>query len=311
MSEPDPFVGRARKLLKQKDIAGAVNALKEGLDVDSPNCSTAEMLGVLYFRLKQYDKASDVFRYWTRLDPRDPDAWVNLGAALNVAGDHKAASDALRKAIQRNKKSAIAYYNLGIAQKAMNQPKLAISAYEECLRIDPENSEASINLANAYFGQKQFAKAAKAATAGLEIAPKSSKLQRLLKKAEDEIAGSKTEESPFGRLVDEKELASRQQTLQKRELTLGQRNYEREFMRNAVRELRHAIRPIVTLLDEKLPKHMHMLHMSVFQQDDRYDSFAAYEGFAESMTELSAAFENVTSGVGEIRDKLESTDPGL
>ncbi len=307
----DPNAVRARQLLKRRDVDGAVRLLQETLTGDTATCEAAELLGVILFRLKRHSEARDVFQLWTRLDPRDPAAWVNLGAALNVLGEHRAAADALRKAIQRDRKNAAAYYNLGIAEKALGHASNAVVAYTECLKIEPDSQEAAINLGNLLISQKQFSRAEKVLRAALEHAPKSAKLQRLLQKAEAGAAGTRVEISPFGRLVDEKELARRQTTVRKRELTAAQRNHERQFMREAVRELRHAIRPVVTLLDEDLPRHMHTLQMSVFQQDARYDSFSAYEGLCAAMKELDAAFETISSGIAEIRSELSKTDPGL
>jgi len=311
MTNESSPAGKARSLLKAKDTAGAVAVLEAALEADPADRTATEMLGVIAFRLKRHEQARDMFRQLTRLDPRDSGAWVNLGAVLNVLKDHKGASDALRKAIQRDKDSAIAYYNLGIAQKAMDQPKMAISAYQECLRLEPENSEATINLVNLYLSQKKFPQAGKAATAGLEHQPKSARLKALLKKSEDGAAGVCRDDSPFGRLVSEEDLARNQKNVKKRELTLTQRNQERNYIREAVRELRHAVRPIVPLLDKDLHEHMHTLHMSVFQQDDRYDGFGAYEGFVGTVNELSTAFEAVAEGIRDFRAQLHKTDPGL
>ncbi len=311
MTDDNTLVAQARALLKAKDVAGAIKLLQDGMDDESTDRAALELLGVVTFRTKQYEAALGAFRQLTRLDPRDSGAWVNLGAVMNVQGDYKGASEALRKAIQRDKKSAVAYYNLAIAQKALNQPRMAISAYEECLRLEPSNVEATINIVNLLLSQSKFKKAVNVTKAGLEHSPGTAKLERLLQKAEAGVQGNRLEVSPFGRLVNEDELAKRQKLLQKRELTRAQRNHEREFIREAVRGLRHTVRPIVPLLNDALPKHMHNLHMSVFQQDARYDGFEAYNGLVSTMNELGTSFEAVSEGIGQIRAQLKKTDPGL
>jgi tetratricopeptide (TPR) repeat protein len=311
MTDDNPLVSRARALLKAKDAGGAIKLLQDGIENEATDRSAVEMLGVLTFRMKQYEAAQEAFRHLTRLDPRDPAAWINLGAVLNVRGDYKGASDALRKAIQRDKKSAIAYYNLAIAQKALNQPRMAISAYEECLRLEPSNVEATVNLANLLLSQSKFPKAVAVIKAGLEHSPQSVKLARLLRKAEAGVESNRLKVSPFGRLVNEEELATRQKLLQKRELTRAQRNHEREFIRETVRDLRHTVRPVIPLLNDALPKQMHNLHMSVFQQDARYDGFAAYDGLVSTMNELATGFATISEGISAIRAQLKKTDPGL
>lgn len=305
------LVARARQLVKNKDYDEAIESLRSGLDGETVDRTAQEMLGVLLFRLKRYEEASEAFQQLTRLDPRDAGAWVNLGAVLNVIKDYKGASDALRKAIQRDKACGVAYYNLAIAQRGQNQPRMAISAYEECLKLEPANVEASVNLANLLLEQKNFKKALRVIQAALEHAPKSAKLQKLAARAEAGVDGNKLEHSPFGRLVDEEQLAKSQKTLSRRELSRADRNREREFMREAARELRHAVREMVPLLDETLPKHMHTLHLAAAQQDSRNEAFAAYEGLISTISELAEMRGAVGEAATEIRAHLRKTDPGL
>ncbi len=305
------IVGKARQLVKGKNYDAAIQVLRDALEADPADRTVQEMLGVLLFRLKRHEEAADAFRQLTRMDPRDAGAWVNLGAVLNVGEDFKGASEALRKAIQRDKTCGVAYYNLAIAQKGRKQPKMAISAYEQCLRLEPDNTEASINLCNLFFTQEKYYKAAKVADAALEHAPKSAKLKRLQARAAEGIDGSRIEESPFGRLVDEKELARSQKSVVRRRLSAADRNREREFMRDAARELRHAIRPMVPILDVSLPKQMHTLHLAAAQQDYRNEAFAAFDSLVATISELAGMKETVEKSVEEIRSQLKKTDSGL
>lgn len=308
---PSALVNQTRQLVKSKNYEGAIDALRSGLEDDTADVTAQEMLGVLLFRLKRHEEAADAFRQLTRMSPRDAGAWVNLGAVLNVLKDYRAATDALRKAIQRDKRCGVAYYNLAIAQKAQNQSKMAVSAYEECLKIEPENTEAAINLGNLLLELKNYRKAIRVAEAALEHAPKSAKLQRLQSLAEAGADGSKVEDKPFGRLVDEKELARTQKTLSRRELSAADRNREREFMREAARELRHAVRPIVPVLDEVLPKQLHTLHMAAAQKDSRNEGYAAYQGLVSTIAELDEMYGAVSELAVQMRSQLRKTDPGL
>jgi tetratricopeptide (TPR) repeat protein len=305
------FVTTARKLVKSKDYEGAIAKLRSGLEDDPGDRTAQEMLGVLLFRLRHHAEAADVFRHLTRLTPRDAGAWVNLGAVLNVLDDFKGASDALRKAIQRDKDCGVAYYNLAIAQKAQKQSAMAVSAYDECLRLEPANAQASINLANLLLELKNFRKTSRVVTAALEHAPKSAKLKNLQLRVEAGVRGSQLAEPPFGRLVDENDLARSQKTLMRRELSRSDRNREREFMRETARELRHAVRPMVPILDRALPKHMHTLHLAAAQQDARNEASVAFEGLVSTISELASIRESVSESVMGIRSHLKKTDPGL
>ena len=307
---PSGVVAEARQLLKNKDYEAAVTTLRDGLSDDVSHRAGWEMLGALLFRLKRHNEAAGAFRQLTRMSPRDAGAWVNLGAVLNVLKDFEGAVTALRKAIQRDKASGVAYYNLGIAQLGRRQPKIAISAYEECLRLEPENTVASVNLGNLLLEQKHYRKAAKVGLEALQYAPASTKLQRLQSRAEAGIRDSQLKLPPFGRLVDEKTLAHSQATLSRRELSRTYRNQEREFMRKTARKLRHAVRPMVPVLDDALPKQMHKLHLTTAWEDSRNESFAALEGLTFTISELARMREAVSELVAEIRSHLRETDPG-
>jgi cytochrome c-type biogenesis protein CcmH/NrfG len=310
-NRPSAHVGQARQLVKDKDYEAAITVLREGLEDDSSDRTAQKMLGVLLFRLKRPDEATVAFRQLTRLDPRDAGTWVNLGAVLNMTKDYKGASDALRKAIQRDKACGVAYYNLAIAQKGLNQAKMAISAYEQCLKLEPTNTEASINLGNLLLEQSKFSKASKVTEAALEHTPKSVKLLRLQARTAAEIEGNQVADSPFGRLVDEKELARSQKALVRRRLSPVQRNREREFMREMARELRHAVRSMVPILDEALPKQMHTLHMAAARQESRNETFAAFDSFVATISELASVRETVTESITGLKAQLNKTDPGL
>ena len=303
------FVDKARRLVKNEEYKAAIATLGIGLDKDPNDRVAQEMLGVLLFRLKRTEEAAGAFQQLTRLDPGDPGAWVNLGAALNVLKDYEAASDALRKAIRRDKACGVAYYNLAIAKKGQNQPAMAVSAYEECLRLEPANTQAALSLVNMLIEQKSYRKASKIVKTALENAPEAMKLQRLQSHVEAKIKGSQQEEPPFGRLVDEKELQSSQKKLVRRKLSRTDRNREREFMRETARTLRHAVRPMVPILDETLPKYMHTFLLASVRPDAQNEAFTAFEGLVSTISELTSMREAVSESVMEIQSHLEKTDP--
>ncbi|MCH2203098.1 MAG: tetratricopeptide repeat protein [Fuerstiella sp.] len=306
-----PLVREARQLVKSKDYKAAITTLRYGLEKTPEDRTAQEMLGVLLFRFKRVDEATEVFRQLTRLDPRDPGAWVNLGAALNSQKDYQNASDALRKAIQRDKNCAVAYYNLAIAQQRQNQPQMAISAFEECIRLEPDNTEASINLANILIEQKNYRKASRVISVAQEYTSASGTLHSLQQQTESGLRNSRLEESPFGRLVDEEVLARSQRSIIRRKLSRGDRNREREFMRDTAKQLRHAVRPMVTILDNSLPKQMHILHMAASRQDSRNEAFDALESFVATVSELASMKATITESADTIRTHVNKTDPGV
>ncbi|MCH2210311.1 MAG: tetratricopeptide repeat protein [Fuerstiella sp.] len=302
---PSALVRKARQLVRNKEYNEAVTTLRSVLKEAPGDRVAQEMLGVLLFRLRHVDEAAEVFRYLTRLDPRDAGAWVNLGAALNSRDDYRGATDALRKAIQRDKKCAIAYYNLAIAQKRLDQPRMAISALEECIRLEPDNTQAIINLTNMLLEQKIYLKASRVITAALERDPDSVTLHKLQEQIDSRMRDGRIEASPFGRLVDEKVLARSQRSIVPRKLSRGDRNQEREFMRTTARELRHAVQPMIEILDDSLPKQMHTLHMAASREDSRNKAFSALESLDATISELANMKDTVAESANAIRAHMK------
>jgi len=302
---------QAKRMLRDRDTDGAFRCLRAGLEQDPTDRDAQEILGTLLFRLKRHEEARDAFQQLTRIDPRYAGAWVNLGAVLNTLGDHRKASDALRRAIQRDKNCAVAYYNLGIAQKGLNQLRMAVFAYQGCIQRDPASTDAWTNLGNLHMQLKDFPKAVKAFESGLEQSPNSEKLKGLLAHAKEAVEENRREDSPFGRLVAEEELAGRQTRTQRRTLTVQDRNRERELMRKLVRNLRRAIRPMVTILDDRLPQKLHTLHLAAASDDARGEGTKTLDQLTDAIGELQSLRETVSHTVAEIRSHLKKTDPQL
>ena len=304
-------VVQAKQLIRDRDPEGSIHRLEAGLEQDPADGDAQELLGSLLFRLRRHEEARDAFRQLTRIDPRSAGAWVNLGAVQNVLGDFRAASESLRRAIQRDKDCAVAYYNLGIAQKGLDQPRLAVSAYQECVKRDPSCTDAWTNLGNLQMELTAYGKAVKAFESGLVQLPESQKLKRLLTRAQATVEDSRREESPFGRLVDEAELATRQTPVRRRRLSVHDRNRERETMRELSRSLRHVIRPMVAILDDTLPQKLHALHLAAATKDARGEGFAALSQLQESIEKLHELQATAGEATREIRSILQKTDPWI
>ncbi len=302
---------QARKLIRAKQFPEAVSLLTAALTETPGDRQLLELLGTTHFMAGNHADARAAFEKLTRADPMYAGGWVNLGAVCNVLGDYRRATEVLRKAIQRDRKCASAYYNLGIAQKGQHQSEMAIGAYKEALRLNPKLPEAWLNLGNLYMDADKYKPAADAFQKGLEAAPDSKKLKGLLTKAQRMIEGTRREESPFGRLVDEAELARRQARTLRRGLDAATRVHEREEIRAIVKELRHSARPMIELLDESLNRELHVLHLAVLEKDTRGASHSAFENMQETINTLDGHRAALEEHTGEIRAHLKRTDPGL
>lgn len=301
----------ARKLLQQRRASEALALVREILEGDPDDREAQELLGMGLFMSGQFQEAKDAFDLLVRMDPRNPTAWVNLGAVQNVLKDHQASVRSLRNAIKRDKKCASAYYNMGIAQKAMKMNSMAISAYKEALRLNPHLADAYTNLGNLYIEMNNLTQAVRLLKEGVKKCPGAKKIPLVLAKAERAKEGIRIQDAPLGRLVDEKELEKKQIRTAPRKLDAATRVNERETLHDLGKTLRRATKPVVGLLNEPLPRQLHILDLAASQKDSRGEAPASFDGLRQTLEEMNRLRETAREAVGEVRALLQKTEPGL
>ncbi|KAL2529956.1 Protein CTR9-like protein [Forsythia ovata] len=92
-----PYYGLGQVQMKLGDLRSALSNFEKVLEVQSENCETLKALGHIYFQLGQNEKAQELFKKATKVDPRDPQAFLDLGELL-VSTDDCAALDAFKTA---------------------------------------------------------------------------------------------------------------------------------------------------------------------------------------------------------------------
>lgn len=92
----------------------------------------------------------DLCLTWTRKEPKNFNAWYNLGVASDRLERYADAVDALRKAVRINPEIAQAWHNLGYAYVHLKQPNDGIKAFRQALRINPEYADVWFNLGVCY-----------------------------------------------------------------------------------------------------------------------------------------------------------------
>jgi tetratricopeptide (TPR) repeat protein len=132
--------------------AAAIEAsLKAALQAD-PELRDAEYnLGVLKFRLKEYDQAKTIFQGLIAKDPSMASAHAMMGAVLARAGDSAGAMPFITKAIELDRTQPVAHNFLAAQALSRNEWPEAISHARQALVEDPDNMNSYLTLAISYF----------------------------------------------------------------------------------------------------------------------------------------------------------------
>jgi len=93
------FVKTGMKLLEKGDVSKAIWNLDEAIRQDPRNSANYVILGQVYLKLKNFEKAQDSFQAATRVDPADGKAFYLLAVSKHLRGRlSEAAVDAQKSA---------------------------------------------------------------------------------------------------------------------------------------------------------------------------------------------------------------------
>ncbi|CAN5487258.1 hypothetical protein BH11BAC2_BH11BAC2_01470 [soil metagenome] len=106
--------------------------------------------GIAYGMIQQYDKAIPDLQKAVELDPKDADAWNNLGLYLGEAGKISESFAAFQNAMNIRKNFDKAYYNRGNIRAKSGDFRGAMVDYLKAIELQPDYSDAYNNLGNCY-----------------------------------------------------------------------------------------------------------------------------------------------------------------
>jgi len=97
------FINEGMEYLNQQDVVNAIGSFDNAIKADPQNPENYMVLGQVYLRLRNYDKAVDTFNAGTRVGPNYGELFYFLGAA-----------NAVRFHMAENTQTAEFYKNEGI-----------------------------------------------------------------------------------------------------------------------------------------------------------------------------------------------------
>jgi len=136
----------------------AKNILERG-DNDGP---AHYLLGFVYRRKGQFEKAIAELEIARELEPNSAEITAGLGTVLAAAGKPKEAINMLEKAVRLNPNPPSWYLmTLGTCYRRIEQYEKALNEYKKAIQLQPDNLFAHMHLAviYVYLGQEEKAKA--------------------------------------------------------------------------------------------------------------------------------------------------------
>ena len=154
-SQPVPAQPNIPQLFAQAQALygqGKLEEAKQGYQVIiniQPNHTNAmTMLGTIYFQQGQFEAGVPIVQRSLQLNNAQPEAYSNLGNALNSLNRHEEAIANYDRAIALKPDYAGAYSNRGIALQSLNRHEEAIASYDRAIALKPDYAEAYYNRSN-------------------------------------------------------------------------------------------------------------------------------------------------------------------
>ncbi|NLX14681.1 MAG: tetratricopeptide repeat protein [Phycisphaerales bacterium] len=121
----------------KKDLARAVEILKQGIRVDPDHVGVQSTLGYVYMELKAFDMALECFKRAVQLLPENIQIRVSLGNAYSTAGKYYEAIKEYEQATRIEPVNWDEWRLIGYVYSRLGDKEGAISAYKAAIQLEP------------------------------------------------------------------------------------------------------------------------------------------------------------------------------
>ena len=112
-------------------------AIYEEIIVSNPDYAPAYInLGTIYFHLRKYQRAEELYRRATKADPEYVLAFFDLGNVLDELDRPDESIEAYCQAVALSPKYADAHYNLALAYERKGDRRSALRHWQSYVRLD-------------------------------------------------------------------------------------------------------------------------------------------------------------------------------
>ena len=137
----------------------ALSYFIEAVKRDPKNSDAYFQIGYCRTKLGSYGDAIGAYQQAVQIKPRDGDAHNNLCATYGRVGRYEEAIESCRRAIQLRPDFAEAYNNLGWSYQRQNRYTEAMESCKQAIRLKPDFAMAHYNLGNSYSALKHYDRA--------------------------------------------------------------------------------------------------------------------------------------------------------
>jgi tetratricopeptide (TPR) repeat protein len=137
------------------DYDAAITHLKKALRINPSDAEAHYNIGRAYEGKEQIDEAIQSYKSALRIKSYFVDAHINLGNLLQKTGQLDDAIFNYQRAIELNPNHAGVYYNLGIMFQEMDRIDEAISAFQNSIRLNPQYADAYHDLGYVFHMNRQ------------------------------------------------------------------------------------------------------------------------------------------------------------
>jgi len=163
--------GRAIKNHQEGKTDIAQELYNKVLKIDPNHSGALNNIAVIFFNLKEYQKAKSCYEKAIEINPNYVDANYNLGLIFKEFGENQKAKDCYERVIKIDPNYANAHNNLGVIFQEIGENKKAKDCYEKVIKINPKFLDAHNNLGNIFKELKENQKAKDCYERALEIDP--------------------------------------------------------------------------------------------------------------------------------------------
>lgn len=157
------------------ELHKALQMYERSMKLDPSDPELYLNLGLLAWRMKMFDGAEKLFRVYIEMNPNHSSGYNNLAGVLRDKGQIDDAIEVLRQTIFRMPESAELWNSLGTVTMENGQLDESLTFYEEATRLAPEFARAYHNISYLLMHREESEKALGYSAKALKLTPENHK----------------------------------------------------------------------------------------------------------------------------------------